>query len=221
VLGLLSGFVLPDAGRVLFEGRDVSDLSPDDRARQGLVRRFQDALLFPSLTVSETLAVALERSIEVRSPIAQALRLPSARISEAKVARRVENLVELFELGAFRDKFVGELSTGTRRVLDLACVLAVEPRVLLLDEPSSGLAQRETEAMGPLIRRIRYETGASIAIVEHDMPLISSVSDELLAMDLGQTVLRGTPDEVLNDERVVAAYLGSSEEAIARSGRVR
>ncbi|MEY2475606.1 MAG: hypothetical protein QOG87_921 [Actinomycetota bacterium] len=221
VLGLLSGFITADAGRVVFEGQDVSDLSPDERARQGLVRRFQDALLFPSLTVSETLAVALERSIEVRSPIAQALRLPSARISEAKVLRRVETLVELFELGGFRDKFVGELSTGTRRVLDLACVLAVEPRVLLLDEPSSGLAQRETEAMGPLIRRIRYETGASIAIVEHDMPLIASVSDELLAMDLGRTVLRGTPDEVLNDERVVASYLGSSGEAIARSGRVR
>ena len=221
VLGLLSGFIPLDGGRVVFETRDVTDMPPDERARLGLVRRFQDAELFPALTVAETLAVALERSIEVKSPMAQALRLPSARLAENRVARRVQTLVELFELGAFRDKFVGELSTGTRRVLDLACVLAVEPRVLLLDEPSSGLAQRETEAMGPLIRRIRYETGATIAIVEHDMPLISSVSDELLAMDLGRVVMRGAPDDVLSDSRVVESYLGSSEAAIARSGRAR
>jgi ABC-type branched-subunit amino acid transport system ATPase component len=130
-------------------------------------------------------------------------------------------LVELLGLEAYRDKFVAELSTGTRRILDLACVLAAEPRVLLLDEPSSGLAQRETENMGPLLNQIRRETGCSLIIIEHDMPLISKVSDELLAMVLGEVVIRDAPDKVLNDQRVVDAYLGGSEAVIKRSGQLK
>jgi branched-chain amino acid transport system ATP-binding protein len=113
---------------------------------------------------------------------------------------------------------VKELSTGLRRVADLACVLAAEPKVLLLDEPSSGIAQAEAESLGPLLRRIRFETGCSILIIEHDMPLISAVSDELLALERGQTLVRGTPEDVLNDERVITSYLGTSEAAINRSG---
>ena len=221
VIGMVSGFIPADSGRVSFDGQDISELGPDERARLGIVRRFQDAQLFPSLTVAETLAVAFERIIEVKNPVAHALRLPSGRSSETKVARRVDSLLELMELGSFRDKFVGELSTGTRRVLDLACVLAAAPKVLMLDEPSSGLAQRETEAMGPLIKRIRYETGGTIVIVEHDMPLITAVSDELLALDLGKVVVRDVPEAVLSDERVIAAYLGEREETIQRSGSGR
>ena len=131
---------------------------------------------------------------------------------------RADRLIELLELGAFRDKFVSELSTGLRRIVDLACVLAAEPRVLLLDEPSSGIAQAEAEGLGPLLSRVRFETGCSMLIVEHDMPLISAVSDELLALELGAFVVRGTPEEVLNDERVINAYLGTSEAALRRSG---
>jgi branched-chain amino acid transport system ATP-binding protein len=113
---------------------------------------------------------------------------------------------------------VKELSTGLRRIADLACVLAAEPRVLLLDEPSSGIAQAEAESLGPLLRRVRHETGCAILIIEHDMPLISSISDELLALDQGAVVTRGVPEEVLNDPRVVESYLGTSENVIKRSG---
>jgi branched-chain amino acid transport system ATP-binding protein len=118
----------------------------------------------------------------------------------------------------FRDKFVKELSTGLRRITDIACVLATEPRLLLLDEPSTGIAQAESENLAPLLRRVRHETGCSMLVIEHDMPLISEVSDELLAMDQGSVVMRGTPDVVLNDERVIASYLGTSENVIERSG---
>ena len=97
-------------------------------------------------------------------------------------------------------------------------MLAAEPKVLLLDEPSSGIAQAEAEGLGPLLRRVQFETGCSILIIEHDMPLISAVSDELIALEQGTFVTRGTPDEVLNDERVIESYLGSSEAAIKRSG---
>jgi branched-chain amino acid transport system ATP-binding protein len=147
-----------------------------------------------------------------------ALQLPQARASERRLRRRADQLIELLELGAFRDKFVKELSTGVRRITDIACMLATEPKVLLLDEPSSGIAQAEAESLGPLLRRVRIETGASVLIIEHDMPLIARVADELLALDQGRVVVRGTPDKVLNDRTVVESYLGTSETAIRRSG---
>jgi branched-chain amino acid transport system ATP-binding protein len=121
-------------------------------------------------------------------------------------------------LGAFRDKFVSELSTGSRRIVDLAAILAHDPLVLLLDEPSSGIAQRETEALGPLLLRIREQTGASLLVIEHDMPLITNISDEILALETGQVLTRGQPEEVLHDPRLVAAYLGTDRAVLERSG---
>jgi ABC-type branched-subunit amino acid transport system ATPase component/MFS family permease len=217
---LISGFQAPDAGVVRYQGVDITNLSPEERARRKLVRRFQDARLFPSLTVFETLLVALDQRLEVRNAVLSAMQLPRARRSEKRVRVRAERLIELLELGAFRDKFVKELSTGLRRIVDLACVLATEPQVLLLDEPSSGIAQAEAEGLAPLLRRVRFETGCSILIIEHDMPLISAVADELIALDQGRFVTRGRPAEVLEDERVVESYLGTSEEAVRRSGSV-
>ena len=113
-----------------------------------------------------------------------------------------------------------ELSTGTRRIVDLACCMAAEPKVLLLDEPSSGISQKESEELGPLLQRIRYETGCTLLLIEHDMPLIMSVSDELLALELGAVVTRGAPTEVVEHPQVVASYLGTTEEVIKRSGNV-
>jgi branched-chain amino acid transport system ATP-binding protein len=154
----------------------------------------------------------------VRDPLAAALHLPAVVDSEAAVETRVEELIELMGLGAFRNKFVHELSTGSRRIVDLACILAHQPTVLLLDEPSSGIAQREAEALGPVLRRIRESLGASILIIEHDLPLLTSVADRLIAMDLGAVVAEGDPGEVVHDPKVVASYLGTDEAAIARSG---
>ncbi len=215
---LISGFVAPDDGRVVLDGADVSGLAPDERARLGLTRSFQDAALFGSLTVAETLAVALDQRLDTRSTMMAALRLPNVRRAERKLRREVENLVELFNLGDYRDKFVRELSTGSRRVLDLACVTATRPKVLLLDEPSSGIAQREAEALGPLLLRVNQETGCSMLLIEHDMPLICSVSDQLLALHIGAVLLQGTPAEVTESPLVIESYLGTDEAAIARSG---
>ncbi|HZQ87588.1 MAG TPA: MFS transporter [Acidimicrobiales bacterium] len=215
---IISGFQTADAGVISYEGVDISALAAEERARRGLVRRFQDARLFPSLTVFETLLVSLEQRMEVRSAFLSAIQLPQARRAERRVRLQAERLIDLLDLGAYRDKFVKELSTGLRRIVDLACVLATEPKVLLLDEPSSGIAQAEAESLGPLLGRIRFETGCSILIIEHDMPLISAVADELVALEQGLVVVRGLPDVVLNDERVIEAYLGGSEQAIRRSG---
>jgi ABC-type branched-subunit amino acid transport system ATPase component/MFS family permease len=220
IFDLVSGFQIPDGGRITYEGVDITKLGPEERARRKLVRRFQDARLFPSLTVFETLLVSLEQQLEVRNTLLHGAAMPQARRAERRLRVRAERLIELLELGAYRDKFVKELSTGLRRILDLACVIATEPKVLLLDEPSSGIAQAEAEGLAPLLRRIKFETGCSILIIEHDMPLISAVSDELIALDRGRFVLRGRPEEVLNDERVIESYLGTSEAAVQRSGRI-
>ena len=179
VLDLISGFVPPTSGVVSIGGDDVTALSPDARAVLGLGRSFQDARLFSAMTVRQTIATALERHVRVRDPIAPLVLSPAVTASERAVAAEVDDLIDLMNLGAYADKFVGELSTGTRRVVDLACTLAHRPSVLLLDEPSSGIAQRETEALGPVLLDIRDQTGAALVVIEHDMPLICGVSDEL------------------------------------------
>jgi ABC-type branched-subunit amino acid transport system ATPase component/MFS family permease len=219
---VISGFLPADGGRIELarDGtlHDVTRKSPEARAWLGLGRSFQDGRLFPALTVSETIAVALESQVEVRDPLAAALHFPTVAASEEHVAERVDELIELMRLGAFRDKFVHELSTGSRRIVDLACVLAHSPQVLLLDEPSSGIAQREAEALAPLLLEIRDTLGASLLVIEHDLPLLASVADRVIALDLGVVIAEGPPDEVVHDPAVVASYLGTSESTIARSG---
>jgi ABC-type uncharacterized transport system ATPase subunit len=120
----------------------------------------------------------------------------------------------------YADTLAGELSTGTRRICALASQVAARPRVILLDEPTAGVAQRETEAFGPLLRRIRDELDCAIVIVEHDMPLLMGLCDRVYAMEQGAVIAEGTPDEVRDDPRVVASYLGTDEVAISRSGAI-
>jgi branched-chain amino acid transport system ATP-binding protein len=202
------------------ESNEIGAWSADRRARVGLGRSFQDARLFPSLTVAECIAVALERHLEFRDPLACAMGLPAVAEAEVEVAWEVHELIELLGLGAFRNKFVSELSTGSRRVVDLAMTMAHRPSILILDEPSSGIAQRETEALGPLLKRIQAEAGCAMLVIEHDMPLVTSISDTMLALELGRVITRGLPDDVVNHPEVVASYLGTDATTIARSGEL-
>ena len=217
---LICGYLNADGGRVMLGDWDVTRVPPHERARAGLGRSFQDAALFRTLTVAETIAVSLERWVAVTDPISAMMRTPALYDSEKAVAARVDELIELFDLGSLRHRFIGELSTGSRRVVDLACAVAHSPAVLLLDEPSSGIAQRESEALGPLVRRLRDELGCAIVVVEHDMVLLASIADRLVALESGAVIASGDPAVVLADERVVTSYLGSSPAAIARSGVV-
>ncbi|MGI9603578.1 MAG: MFS transporter [Acidimicrobiales bacterium] len=215
---LISGFVPSEDGTVHLNGVDLTSKGPNHRAWSGLGRSFQDARLFPALTVEESISVALERWIDVRDPIAAALWLPAASHSEAKVSARVDELIELFSLEEFRHKQVRELSTGSRRIVDLACVVAHRPSVVLLDEPSSGIAQRETEALGPVLHRLRDQLDCSLVVIEHDMPLLRSVAERLIALDQGAVLVEGDPEMVLADANVVASYLGTDQRVIERSG---
>ncbi|HUC36182.1 MAG TPA: ATP-binding cassette domain-containing protein [Acidimicrobiales bacterium] len=218
LMDCISGFLEIDHGRVMLRGVDVTDWPANVRAHSALGRSFQDALLFPTLTVAETIAVARERHIESRDMFAAALQLPASYESELAVAEAVDELIELMGLGAYREKLTGELSTGTRRIVDLACIMAQDPKVLMLDEPSGGIAQKETEALGPLLRRVRERTGCSILIIEHDMPMLSALCDRLVALELGAVIAEGTPAEVLAHPAVIASYLGTDEASINRSG---
>ena len=221
IFDLVSGFLEPDGGRIFLDGTDITTMSPDKRAWLGLGRSFQDARLAPSLTVAENIAIGLERHLDVRDHVAAAMGLPGVVRLEEDVAWTVADLVELMNLGAYRDKFVRELSTGTRRIVDLAMSIAHDPRVLLLDEPSSGIAQRETEALGPLLLRIRQEAGCALLVIEHDMPLITSVSNRIVALELGHPIAEGRPEDVVRDPQVVASYLGGDMSVINRSGKAK
>jgi branched-chain amino acid transport system ATP-binding protein len=209
---VLGGFVAADAGSVALtrDGRrvDLDGDSPAARAQAGLGRAFQDARLFPALTVEEALAVACEDLVQVRDPVAAALHLPAVARSEAAIRVRVDELLERFGLRGQRDAFVRELSTGMRRVLDLACVVAGSPRVLLLDEPSAGLARAERDAMVPLLRRLRDELGVTLVVIEHDLGLLQAVADRIVALDVGAVIADGAPEDVMRDPAVVAAYVG-------------
>jgi branched-chain amino acid transport system ATP-binding protein len=173
------------------------------------------------MTVLEAIATALERHVEVREPLACTTRVPAARASERRIARRAAELLEEMGLTRYRDSFVSELSTGTRRILDLACALAHQPRVLLLDEPSAGIAHAEGEALVELLLDVQSRSGASLVVVEHDMGFISAVADELVCLDLGVVIARGAPAAVLADPAVVQAYLGESPDMVTTAEYAR
>jgi ABC-type branched-subunit amino acid transport system ATPase component len=180
-------------------------LRPEQRARLGLIRSFQDAALFPTLTVRDAVALSLERAAPTRL-LRSVLGLPDRTGSKD---RRVRELIGTMGLDAYRDKQIQELSTGTRRITELTCLIGLDPTVLLLDEPSSGIAQRETEALGRLLRELAVELHITMVIIEHDIPLIMGLADRIIAMDTGQVIADGTPEAVRSDPRVIASYLGT------------
>jgi len=209
---LVSGFIPADGGTVVFGDLDISDWPAHRRAAAGLGRSFQDARLWPDLTVAEALALSLHREAEITGVFPALLGPPRVAESEAHLSAQVEQIIAMMGLGAFRNKFVSELSTGSRRMVELSTILARRPKLILMDEPSSGIAQRETEALGPLIQKLRAELGCAIMLIEHDVSLIRSVADRIVALDLGAVIATGPPEEVLHDPLVVQAYLGSAPE---------
>ncbi len=217
LLDVLSGFTRLAEGRVELYGRDVTSWASYKRSRLGLGRMFQDARLYDDLTVSETVAVAL--AARERSELVPVLLgLPPARRLERRIHRQVSEYLGVVGLGQRGETPVAALSTGTRRLVELACLAAQDARVLLLDEPTAGLAQREVEAFGPLLLDLRGQLGATMIVVEHDLPLVLGISDRVQCLSAGRTIADGPPAQVRTDPAVIAAYLGTDERAIARSG---
>ncbi|MFL5719360.1 MAG: ABC transporter permease subunit [Chloroflexota bacterium] len=215
LLNAIGGYV-PARGHIEVLGHDVGKMPTHRRAALGLGRTFQAATLFPEMSVRQTVMVALEARHRV-GVLSHALALPTAGRDEARKRTEADEIIDFLGLGRYRDATINELSTGTRRIVELAGLLAVNAEVMCLDEPTAGVAQRETEAFGPLLLAIRRELDASILIIEHDMPLIMSMSDRVYCLEAGRVIAEGTPEDVRSNPTVVASYLGTDERAIARS----
>ena len=217
LMNAISGFV-KSSGEIDVFGRRVDNMASYRRARRGMGRAFQNARSFSGLTVRETVMVALEA--RQRSYLLPALTaLPPSPMMERKKRKQADEIIGYLGLGRYADTLLIELSTGTRRIVELSCLIALDAQLILLDEPTAGVAQKETEAFGPLITAIQQELGSSILIIEHDMPMVMSISDRIYCLEAGAVIAEGTPEAVRNDPKVIASYLGTDERAIQRSGQ--
>jgi ABC-type branched-subunit amino acid transport system ATPase component len=196
----------------------VTTLSPERRSARGIRRTFQDARLFPGLTLAETVTVAADGA-EPSGVVGAMTASPWLRRSERLKAAHAVGVLAEFGLADRAGDLTGELSTGMRRVCDLAAVAAAAPTIVLLDEPTAGLAQREVEAFAPLLRAMRDRYGASVLIVEHDVPMMMALCDRIYCLESGQVIAEGTPEEIRADPRVIASYLGT--DATAKPARRR
>ena len=217
LLDAVSGLVTPTSGVVRVDGESLWDFLPEERLSIGTVRSFQNCQLFPELSVEDTLLLC-EDARRAVGVVSSTLQMPWARRAERDKRRAVDGVIDAFGLGRFRAHRTSELSTGTRRVVDLASIVLAGPRLLLLDEPTAGIAQREAEAFIPLLRRLHEVADTTIVLVEHDVPLVFELCSDVVVMETGQVVSSGSPDEVSRDPRALAAYLGASDEALQVSG---
>ena len=217
LLDVISGLVVPRSGSVLLDGESLVEYLPEERSSLGVVRSFQDCRLFPELTVEEVLLL----TEDARRPVgvlSSTLQMPWARRADRAKRAAVDQVVGSFGIERFRHHQIAQLSTGTRRVVDLASIVLAQPRLLLLDEPTAGIAQREAEAFVPLLQRLHALADTTIVLVEHDVPLVFTLCTQVVMMETGRVVSSGTPEEVREDPKALAAYLGASEEALAVSG---
>jgi branched-chain amino acid transport system ATP-binding protein len=199
---LISGFFPPTSGRIIFQGQDITEMPEHKRVKSGMARTFQVTEIFPELTVRENIRVAVE--------VADGRRV-SPWLSKADRTRLEGRIVELMEMGgiaAMADRLVGELSHGDQRATEIMMSLALNPKLLLLDEPTAGMGDQETFHVTKLIRRLHREQRLSIILIEHDMRVIFHLADRIMVLAEGAPLAEGTPDEIANDERVQAAYLG-------------
>jgi branched-chain amino acid transport system ATP-binding protein len=199
---LISGFLLPSSGRVIFDGEDITRLRPARRVWRGIVRTFQITKIFPELSVRENLRIAVE--------IASGFRLtPWLSPSEnKKVASQISLLLERGELTAKADRLAGELAHGDQRATEIMMALALKPRLLLLDEPTAGMGDKETSDTVDLIHKLHGNRKLSIVLIEHDMRVVFGLADRIVVLAEGAVLAEGTPDEIAGNDAVQAAYLG-------------
>ena len=208
IFNLISRIYPPTSGRIFFEDQDITEQPAYDIAGLGIARTFQNIELFENATMLSNLLVGRHRHSTTQL-WQELLYLPSVRAGEKMHRRRVEQVIEFLDLEVYRDKLISGLPYGVRKVIELARALCSEPKLILLDEPSSGLNVEETGDMSFWIRDLKTDLGITVLMVEHDMSLVNRVSDRVIALNYGRVIAMGSPSEVQGHPDVVAAYLGA------------
>lgn len=209
---VLTGLYKPSAGSINYDGRDITDLPPHKIAESGIARTFQNIRLFGLMTAQENLLVAMHSHLKagITSTI---LRTPKQRREEREAEERAQEILDFAGIGKWTHEFARNLSYGDQRRLEVARALALQPKVLLLDEPTAGMNPQESQVFIDFIRRLVKERDISIMLIEHDMKVVMSVSERITVLDQGEKIAEGTPDQIKNNARVVEAYLGKAKDS--------
>ncbi len=217
VLNMISGFYHPDAGRIVLEGTDVTDSSPSRIAARGVARTFQNIALFKGMTVLDNLM--LGRHVHMKSGVLKSfVYWGLAQKEEVAHRKRVEDIIDFLKIQDLRRRPTGSLAYGLQKRVELGRALALDPKVLLLDEPMGGCNHEEKEDMARFILDVNEEWGTTVILIEHDMGVVMDVSDRIAVLDMGQKIAEGTPDEVRTNPRVIKAYLGETKGNGGRRG---
>jgi branched-chain amino acid transport system ATP-binding protein len=201
---LISGLFPPTAGAIFFDGRDITPLPAHQRVALGIARTFQITEIFPELTVFENVRIGAEVAA------GYGIRPYISRLGTAKVRGRIEDTLKLVGLEAKADRLVGELAHGDQRVAEIAIALSLEPRLLLLDEPTAGMGDQETHQITQLVRRLHRDKNCTIVLIEHDMRVVFHLADRITVLDQGMLLAEGNPQEIAANHAVQAAYLGKT-----------
>ena len=201
---MISGFLMPTSGRIIFDGEDITKLWPARRVWRGIARTFQITEVFPELTIRENLRIAVESASGFR------LRLWQTSEEDRKVRQRVDELLQMSGLGQKAHRLVGELAHGDQRANEIMMALALRPRLLLLDEPTAGMGDQETYDITRLIRKLHRDQKLTIVLIEHDMRVVFHLADRIMVLAEGKMLAEGTPKEIAANEAVQAAYLGKA-----------
>lgn len=209
---VLTGLYKPSAGSINYDGRDITDLPPHKIAESGIARTFQNIRLFGLMTAQENLLVAMHSHLKagITSTI---LRTPKQRREEREAEERAQEILDFAGIGKWTHEFARNLSYGDQRRLEVARALALQPKVLLLDEPTAGMNPQESQVFIDFVRRLVKERDISIMLIEHDMKVVMSVSERITVLDQGEKIAEGTPDQIKNNARVVEAYLGKAKDS--------
>jgi branched-chain amino acid transport system ATP-binding protein len=220
LLNCINGFYRPQRGRIRYREKDLIGMRSYKIAALGIGRTFQNIELFRGISVLENLL--LGRHLHMRSGVlSNALRLRRSTNEESLHRRRVEEIIEILELGRYRKHLVGNLAYGKQKLVEMGRALALEPELLLLDEPAGGMNRDEREDVARFILRVRHEFDITQVLIEHDIRFVSDLSDRVTVLNLGAVLAQGTPQEVFRDERVIAAFAGGMAEAPAERAEVR
>lgn len=213
IFNCISGLYKPDIGKVIFKGENITRFKPHKIAKKGIARTFQNIELFTRMTTMENLM--LGRHIHIKSGVLSGAtffsRRSKAALEEIKHRERIEKIIDLLDLQSVRNQFVGCLPYGTQKLIELGRALALEPELLLLDEPSAGMNSEEKQDLIFWIKDIQEELGITILLIEHDMKVVMDISDRILAINFGKPIGEGTPEEIQSNPEVLKAYLGEEE----------